>query len=354
MKPIRLAISAFGPYAGLTEVDFTPFHGSIFLLTGDTGAGKTTVFDAISFALYGESSGGPERRSGKSFRSDYAAPETPTYVKFTFSEGDKTYTITRNPEYERPKKRGEGMATQPAAVMLECEGETAVYTRADDVSQRVRDIVGLDRRQFSSTVMIAQGDFLRILNAPSDERKKMFQKLFHTELYAELENMLRERTKEAKNAYEEVAKQITLVASHTECMEDFDRKLTFDRAKESVAEHPQGFLPILEEYDRILQDAVRALGEEASALEKKKETLAIAIRVGEEQNEQIKERTDLQANELLSEKSAIAREKEAAALRARTAPFGCVPQRTHWRAVRRKAKTPQGHLPTPRVYMPRQ
>ena len=316
MKPICLELSAFGPYAGLTTVDFTPFHGSIFLLTGDTGAGKTTLFDAISFALYGEGSGGAERRSGKSFRSDYASPDTPTYVKFTFSEGGKIYTLTRNPEYERPKKRGEGMATEVAAVTLACAGETAVYTRIEDVNQRVRDIVGLDRKQFASTVMIAQGDFLRILNAPSDERKKMFQKLFHTELYAAAESALRERAKAAKSVYEDVFKELGLVAARGECLPDFDRKLTFDRAKESAAENPNAFLVVLEEYDKILQDGVQALRTEASALEKKQEELALAVREGEERNAQLAERTQLQANALLSAENAAAREREAVTLRA--------------------------------------
>ncbi len=316
MKPIRLEISAFGPYAGVTEVDLTPFHGSIFLLTGDTGAGKTTVFDAISFALYGEGSGGAERRSGRSFRSDYATADTPTYVKFTFSEGDKIYTITRNPEYERPKKRGEGMATQPAAVLLECEGESAVYTRIEDVAQRVRDIVGLDRKQFASTVMIAQGDFLRILNAPSDERKKMFQKLFHTELYATAERALRERVGEAKVAYEDIRKEIALVAQRVACLADFDRKLTFDRARENAVENPQSFLGILEEYNKLLQESEQTLLRERTELEKTKEEIALAVREGEERNAQIEERARLRTGDLLSEAAAIAREKEAAALRA--------------------------------------
>ncbi len=316
MKPIRLEFSAFGPYAGVTEVDFSPFHGSIFLLTGDTGAGKTTVFDAISFALYGEASGGPERRSGKSFRSDYALADTPTYVRFTFREGDKLYTITRNPEYERPKKRGEGTAVQNAAVLLECEGETTVYTRIEDVNQRVRDIVGLDRKQFASTVMIAQGDFLRILNAPSDERKKMFQKLFHTELYATVEGDLRERAKQAKSAHDDIRKETALEAGRAACLSDFDRKMTFDRVRESAADHPNGFLPVLEEYNRILQQSAQMLERERTALEKKKEEIALAIREGEERNAQITERARLHTSELLSEESAAARAREATALRA--------------------------------------
>ena len=316
MKPIRLEFSAFGPYAGVTEVDFAPFHGSIFLLTGDTGAGKTTVFDAISFALYGEASGGPERRSGKSFRSDYAAADTPTYVKFTFSEGSKIYTVTRSPEYERPKKRGEGMALQPAAVLLECEGEGKVFTRISEVDERIKEIVGLDRRQFSSTVMIAQGDFLRILNAPSDERKKMFQKLFHTELYAAVEGDLRERAREAKAAHDDIRKETALTVARAACLPDFDRKLTFERAKEAGAENPQGFLPVLEEYNKILLENTQALERERGDLEKKKEEIALAIREGEERNAQIAERARLHASELLSEESAVARAKEAELLRA--------------------------------------
>ncbi len=316
MKPIRLEFSAFGPYAGVTEVDFTPFHGSIFLLTGDTGAGKTTVFDAISFALYGEGSGGAERRSGKSFRSDYAAADTPTYVKFTFSEGDKIYTVTRNPEYERPKKRGTGMAVEPAAVSLTCEGEDKVYTRIEEVAQRVRDIVGLDRKQFSSTVMIAQGDFLRILNAPSDERKKMFQRLFHTELYAAAENDLRERAKEARAAQDDIARETAVVAASTACLADFDRKLTFERTRESASENPGAFLDVLKEYGELLQESVKGLAAEECVLEKKKEELALSLREGEDTNAQLDERARLHANAIFSEKSAAARERERVALRA--------------------------------------
>ena len=316
MKPIRLEFSAFGPYAGLTEVDFTPFHGSIFLLTGDTGAGKTTVFDAISFALYGEGSGGAERRSGKSFRSDYAAPDVPTYVKFTFSEGDKIYTVTRNPEYERPKKRGTGMAIELAAVTLTCEGEEKVYIGIEEVAQRVREIVGLDRKQFSRTMMIAQGDFLRILNATSDERKKMFQNLFHTELYAAAESALRERAKEARAAQEALVREAALTAGRAESLPDFDRKLTFERTRESAGENPQAFLSVLEEYDAILHRSVSALVAEETALEKKKEELTLALREGEERNAQLKERARLYESELLSAESAASRERESAALRA--------------------------------------
>ena len=119
MKPLNLILSAFGPYADETPVDFTRFgEDGIFLIAGDTGAGKTTIFDAISFALYGEASGGKERRKSKSFRSDYASPRTETFVELTFRHKKETWRIRRNPEYERPKKSGEGTTTQMANAKL--------------------------------------------------------------------------------------------------------------------------------------------------------------------------------------------------------------------------------------------
>ncbi|MBE6629862.1 MAG: SMC family ATPase [Ruminococcaceae bacterium] len=312
MKPIRLELSAFGPYAGHTEIDFTPYHGSIFLLTGDTGAGKTSIFDAVSFALYGEGSGGAERRSGKSFRSDYAAADVPTFVKFTFSEGNKLYTVTRSPEYERPKKRGTGTAVEHAAVMLECEGDTTIYTRMEEVAQRIRDIVGLDRRQFSRTVMIAQGDFLRILNASSEERKKMFQNLFHTELYAEAESALRERAKLAKAAHADSVREAALVAARAECLAEFDRKLTFDRVKENAGENPLAFAELLGEYEKILQEHLQGLARDEAEGEKKSEVLALALQEGEQHNERIVEHAKLSADSVLTAESAALREKERA------------------------------------------
>ena len=150
MRPELLELSAFGPFKGKTVIDFSAFHGQIFLLTGETGSGKTSIFDAISFALFGEASGGRERRSGKSFRSDYADPETPTYVTLIFTEGGKRYTVTRSPEYERAKKRGLGTTVVPSIASLITEGEERVITRIDEVDARIVEIVGLDRRQGNS------------------------------------------------------------------------------------------------------------------------------------------------------------------------------------------------------------
>ena len=136
MKPIKLTMSAFGPYADKTVVDFTKIgEDGIFLIAGATGAGKTTIFDGISFALYGEVSGGKERKESKSLRSDYASINTPTYVEYTFLHKDRHYTIKRNPEYFRPSKNGNGTPTkQTAQASLEIEETNEVYSGIKEVN----------------------------------------------------------------------------------------------------------------------------------------------------------------------------------------------------------------------------
>ena len=193
MKPIKLVMSAFGPYAGETAVDFSALGSSgIFLITGDTGAGKTTIFDAISFALYGEASGGSQKRASKTFRSDYAAAGTPTFVEYTFLHKGRVYCVRRNPEYLRPKKRGEGFITENPDAVFSCEETEELLSGVEAVNRRVYELIGLNRNQFSQTVMIAQGDFMKILNAKSDERKKLFQKIFNTGFFEELQQRLKD------------------------------------------------------------------------------------------------------------------------------------------------------------------
>ena len=197
MKPIKLTLSAFGPYSKQTTVDFRQLGSDgVFLITGDTGSGKTTLFDAISFALYGEASGGPGRRETKSFRSDYASPEDKTFVEYEFSHKQNTYRVTRNPVYERPKARGEGITTETASAVFECMETNELITRVESVTKRIEELIGLTREQFSQTVMIAQGDFLKILNAKSDERKNLFKKIFDTSIYANLQECLKEMNRD--------------------------------------------------------------------------------------------------------------------------------------------------------------
>ncbi len=315
MKPILLELSAFGPYAEKTVIDFTPFHGDIFLLTGDTGAGKTTIFDAISFALYGEASGGRERRSGKSFRSDYAAPQTDTYVSFTFKEGEKTYTVTRTPEYERPKKRGDGVTKELASATLSCTGEERIYTRISEVDERVREIVGLDRRQFSQTVMIAQGDFLRILNAASEERTAMFQTLFHTKLYAQAEASLKEKARDAREARELLARDAGSAAMRAITHKEFDRKDTFQRHALVAAEAPELFIAELSAYISVLEEKKDDLLSAIATSEQRHTQLLLTLNEAKATNAKFSECEQLSGSEILKKEQEEYRAAEERALK---------------------------------------
>lgn len=194
MRPTKLTISAFGPYAGEVTIDFDRLgaHG-LYLICGDTGAGKTTIFDAISFALFGQASGSD--RTTRSLRSDFAKKETPTYVELEFVHHGKAYTVRRNPEYERPKKRGEGMATQLAGVSFMAGGEAPI-TRMKEANEAIQELLGIDRNQFSQVVMIAQGDFRRLLKADTSGRGKIMRRLFGTAPYESFQRALKARAGE--------------------------------------------------------------------------------------------------------------------------------------------------------------
>lgn len=202
MRPIKLTISAFGPYNSKTEIDFTKFKDNgIFLITGNTGSGKSSIFDAISFALYGEGSCGQERRSSKSFRSDYASLKDKTFVEFEFTHKGNRYRIVRNPEYIRMGIRGTGLVSENASCELLDYTNNKIYNSITTCNQAIFEIIGLTREQFSQTVMIAQGDFLKILNAKSDDRKKLFQKIFNTTIYSKLQLSLKEKNTNCEYEY---------------------------------------------------------------------------------------------------------------------------------------------------------
>ena len=190
MRPLKLTMSAFGPYAGQTTVDFDALGTTgLYLITGDTGAGKTTIFDAIAYALYGEASG--ETRESSMLRSKYAEPETPTFVELTFANGGERYTVRRNPEYTRPKTRGTGTTVQKADAELTMP-DGRVITKTREVTAAVTEVIGVDRAQFSRIAMIAQGEFRRLLLAQTDERKAIVRQIFRTGKYLALQNRLKD------------------------------------------------------------------------------------------------------------------------------------------------------------------
>lgn len=194
MRPIKLIISAFGPYAGRTQIDMDKLgqHG-LYLITGDTGAGKTTIFDAIVFALYGAASG--DNREPSMLRSKYAQADVPTEVELTFSYGGIVYTVKRNPEYERPAKKGGGTTLQKAdATLIYPDGR--VVAKVKEVNRALKELLGVDRSQFMQIAMIAQGDFLKLLLAETRERQEIFREIFKTRYY----QVLQERFKSESGA----------------------------------------------------------------------------------------------------------------------------------------------------------
>ena len=208
MKPEKLVISAFGPYAGENTIDFKQLgeHG-LYLITGDTGAGKTTIFDAITFALYGEASG-TVREAGM-FRSKYAKAETETFVELTFAYQGKEYIVRRNPEYECSKKRGTGFTTKKAdAELIYPDGRQPV-TKMGAVTKAVTELMGLDYKQFTQIAMIAQGDFQKLLIAGTAERGEIFRQIFHTEIFQEIQWRLRDEEKRRRKDYDDLRRSIT-------------------------------------------------------------------------------------------------------------------------------------------------
>ena len=210
MKPLYLTISAFGPFAEKTEISFEKLGTQgLFLVSGDTGAGKTTIFDAICFALFGEVSG--SNRGVDSVRSDFALASTKTFVEFVFSHKGKVYRVFRNPAYQRPKLRGEGMTieTAEASLYLEKDGEKEILvTGFTPVKTEIETLLGVDAKQFKQISMIAQGEFLKLLYADSTERGGIFRKVFHTDLYADFQKKLKEAEKEKRIDLEDSGKRL--------------------------------------------------------------------------------------------------------------------------------------------------
>ena len=204
MKPIKLIISAFGPYADkMPEISFEDFEEKgLFLISGDTGAGKTTIFDAICFALYGTASG--SYRDTKNLRSEYADPSAESYVDFYFSHQGKNYHVRRRPSYERPKQRGTGTITEKEGALLYGDGMTPIEG-VTQVNNAVRELLCVDDKQFKQIAMIAQGEFRELLNAGTEQRTEILRTIFMTNGYKALEFKLKERmdrSSELKRALE--------------------------------------------------------------------------------------------------------------------------------------------------------
>ena len=198
MKPIQLTMQAFGSYGKKTVIDFTKPDQNLFLITGDTGSGKTTIFDAIVFALYGEASSVVNRKNGAELQSQFAAASVEPFVELVFSEKegseDVHYTVRRVPKHVRPLKRGTGLKEESGSASLIMSDGTEYPSKETD--KKLEEIVGLTKNQFMQVAMIAQGEFMALLRAKSDDKKVIFRKLFNTELYQNIVDELAKRRKD--------------------------------------------------------------------------------------------------------------------------------------------------------------
>ncbi len=221
MKPMKLTLCAFGPYAGKVTIDFEKLgKKGLYLITGDTGAGKTTIFDAITFALYGEASGNV--REANMFRSKYAKEDTPTFVELTFLYQNNQYHIRRNPEYIRKREKREGFTIQKAdAVLTFFDGRTPI-TKSKEVTKAVTKLIGIDRNQFIQIAMIAQGDFLKLLLCKTEERSKIFREIFNTKPYFLFQDRVKAESNNLKVQYDDINKSIMQYVKNIYCDEQYE------------------------------------------------------------------------------------------------------------------------------------
>lgn len=260
MKPLKLVMSAFGPYAGEEIIDFEKLGSAgLYLITGDTGSGKTMIFDAVSYALFGESSG---NREPSMLRSRFADAGTKTYVQLSFAYKGRRYEIRRNPEYARPKDRGEGETKERADAVLTLASEGKVITGVKNVNDSITELLGINKEQFSQIAMIAQGEFLKLLLSDTKKRSEIFREIFGTGKYQELQDALRSRSGKLHDEYEEISRSIRQYLEGFQCPEDHVRYEEIEKLKS----HKE--IASAEGVRRLLDEVCNSLRERAKSAEK--------------------------------------------------------------------------------------
>lgn len=279
MRPLHITMSAFGPFAEPTNIDLAAFGNGLFLIAGPTGAGKTTVFDAITFALYGASSG--RLREPKMLRSDFARPETETFVELAFSYRGQSYMIRRSPSYARPKMRGNGETLQPAKAELRLpDGQVLVMPAR--VDEKIIEIMGITLNQFTQIAMIAQGDFLQLLQARTEERSAIFRQIFDTSIYVAFQEKLKERARLLEAAWRESRAALEQYAASVSLAPD-------DTPPLPAPELPEDLLGLLERLIETDEQRQLASQQGLSALEADLSSLTGRLATTEETNRQINE-----------------------------------------------------------------
>ncbi|MFL0245862.1 AAA family ATPase [Candidatus Clostridium stratigraminis] len=286
MRPIKLTLSAFGPYSGVQVIDFTKLqYKNIFLITGPTGAGKTTIFDAISFALFGEASG--SSRDKDSLRSDFASIETPTFVELEFELRGKRYTVTRFPSQERKKQKGEGTVFKNAEATL-ITPEREIITKTNAVDEKINNIMGINKNQFRQIIMLPQGEFRKLLEAESKEREVIFRKIFGTEAFQliqqKLDNMQKDFYKKIKE--EETKRAVHIKNIDPGMVEDLIKLVNADYLNIiEIINKTKELIALDNEEDKKLNENINLIKQEEINFQQK-------INKGEEINNKLKEKQE--------------------------------------------------------------
>lgn len=314
MRPVNLIISAFGPYAEEISVDMDRLgKKGIYLITGDTGSGKTTIFDAITYALYGQASG--NAREAGMLRSKYASPDTETFVELAFEYAEKIYTVRRNPEYLRPSKRGEGFTRQKADAWLRYPNGK-VLTKTRDVTVAIEGILGIDGYQFTRIAMIAQGEFLRLLFAKTEERKEIFRRIFKTRPYEALQNRLKAAYSQLEKQRQETEQSIRQYMKDILYREDCKE----EQEKPTEEEIP-AFLEVMIEQDRLnyekrqqdaerirqeMEEVGRIIGKAEAGEKAEKELQKARVELEKERKNRVRRQEELKkAGKKLTEKEKL-------------------------------------------------
>lgn len=265
MRPLQITLQAFGSYADLTVIDFTKTTENLFLISGNTGAGKTTIFDALVFALYGEASSCQNHKEGLILQSQFRPPDgkdlKETFVSLTFEENRQHYTVRRVPRQERAKKRGKGVTLINASVTLTLPDGSIYPLKETDA--KLRELIGLTKEQFMQIAMIAQGEFMELLRAKSDDKKKIFRKLFHTELYDEIVREVDRRRADCNQNIADMKTQFQTVISRLCLPPDREETGDLQELKQEIEDglflHSEEFLSALQTWNLSLEQEVQTL-----------------------------------------------------------------------------------------------
>ncbi|MFR1685270.1 MAG: AAA family ATPase, partial [Roseburia sp.] len=281
MRPLTLEMQAFGSYGDRTKIDFRKPSQNLFLITGDTGSGKSTIFDAIAFALYGEASSTANKKSGTELQSQFATAGAEPYVELKFCEGTEesgVYTVRRVPRHVRPE------AGKRWKKRIRLIGRTNIHK---ETNQKIIDIVGLNKGQFMQVAMIAQGEFMELLRAKSDEKKVIFRKLFHTEKYEKIANELGDQKRKLDAEIATIRTKFHAKAENADIPEAFEEAEALLALKKKMqqadakAPEMERFLELMQQLCQYLKEEGKKKKKEAKEAEKLREHCRSALQEAE-------------------------------------------------------------------------